>query len=302
MQKHAFANNIKQYETHYDPLPIEKSAALYYDKTEVSLPYFEDFPELHYHNRYEIGVCIKGDGLFLSEGKFASVSKGDVIFISPKSRHYSRSIDKNNPCLCRFFYYKPDRISQLLEKGNFQEQELENIINKIPTIIRASEYPNAQKAFKELADLVISEQMQKGLLIGLRLSALFLEARTWFDTENTELKSISTNFRRQSIKEVADFITLHYNEDINSKQLSNICHLSESQLRRQFIAAYGVPPIAYRNRLRGDIAAELLRRSDQSVSEIAESLGYTSTSDFYRMFKSFYGIPPSKYRKLNTLP
>lgn len=296
MQKHAFADNMKQYKTQYDPLPTEDSVALYYDKEAVALPYSETFPKLHYHNRYEIGICLKGEGLFLSEGKYVSVSRGDIIFIAPKRRHYSRSLDKDSPCICRFLYYKSERIAKFLET-----EDLLTIADKIPTVIRAGEFPKAHEAFKKLADIVASPFAQKGLLVGLHLSAILIEAYDWFTNGNTSRKEAFSPIGKQSIKEVADYISLHYNENITAKQLSQICHLSESQLRRQFIAAYGLPPIAYRNRLRSDIAAELLLKSEQSIAEISDSLGYTSTSDFYRMFKNFYGTSPSKYRKVNTI-
>lgn len=299
MQKHAFIDDIKQYETLYDPLPTEDSVALYYDKEAVALPYSDSFPKQHYHNRYEIGICLSGDGLFLSEGKYASVSKGDIIFISPKSRHYSRSLDKNEPCLCRFLYYKTERIAKLLDKTD--EQDFLNTVSKIPTVIREREFLNAHSAFKKLTDIVLGEHSQKGLLVGLHLSALILEANDWFSGGKNHHKASVPSIRKQSIKEVAEYISLHYNENITAKQLTRICHLSESQLRRQFIAAFGMPPTKYRNQLRSDIAAELLKRSEQSIAEISDSLGYNSTSDFYRMFKKFYGVSPSKYRKSNTM-
>ncbi len=298
MQKHAFIDKTKQYETHYDPLPAKDNADLYYDKEAVALPYFENFPKLHYHSRYEIGICLKGKGLFLSNGKFVSISSGDIIFIPPQSRHYSRSLNKNEPCLCRFLYYKAERIYDFLEQ---REQNLSNTASAIPTVVRATEFPKAHMAFKRLTDVISGEQDKKDLLVGLLLSALLLEASDWFkDTKRHQKVGVKTA-RKQSIKEVADYITLHYNEDITAKELSQICHLSESQLRRQFITSYGIPPIAYRNRLRSEIAQELLLRSEQSIAEISDSLGYSSTSDFYRMFKSFYGVPPSKYRKNNII-
>jgi AraC-like DNA-binding protein len=58
-----------------------------------------------------------------------------------------------------------------------------------------------------------------------------------------------------------------------------------------------MPPIAYRNSLRSSIAAELLLRTEFSISEISTKLGFTSSSDFYRAFRKQYGESPSEYRK-----
>ncbi|MCL6603801.1 MAG: AraC family transcriptional regulator [Paenibacillus sp.] len=51
------------------------------------------------------------------------------------------------------------------------------------------------------------------------------------------------------------------------------------------------------NRTRVEKSAELLNRTTESVSEIAEKTGFTNTSYFYRMFKKYYGLTPNDYRK-----
>ena len=58
-----------------------------------------------------------------------------------------------------------------------------------------------------------------------------------------------------------------------------------------------MPPLAFRNALRGRVAAELLCRTEWSVGQIAEQVGYSTPSDFYRAFCQLYGMSPSEYRK-----
>ena len=95
---------------------------------------------------------------------------------------------------------------------------------------------------------------------------------------------------------VVEFLSIHYMESQSAAELAEICHLSESQLRRHFIAAYGMPPIAYRNFMRCKIAAQLLVRTDLSISEISEKVGFSCTSDFYRAFMKHHSVSPSEYR------
>ena len=78
-------------------------------------------------------------------------------------------------------------------------------------------------------------------------------------------------------------------------------HLSESQLRRRFVAAYGIPPIAYRNRLRCKIAMELLCRSELGVAQIAQQVGFEDPTDFYRRFRAETGLSPSDFRKKHSI-
>jgi AraC-like DNA-binding protein len=103
-------------------------------------------------------------------------------------------------------------------------------------------------------------------------------------------------------EKVAQFIALHYSESHSTEELAKLVHISPSQLRRQFLASYGLPPIAYRGKLRAGIGAVLLLRTKLSVAQIAEQVGYNCVSDFYRIFTRRYGVSPSEYRKENLKP
>lgn len=299
MQKRAFLKK-KQYETVFSPLPIEADATLYYDKTSVFLPYAEDFPKLHYHDRYEIGICEAGEGLFLSEGNFTSVSKGDLIFVAPKSRHYSRSLHADALCHCRFVYLRAEEIDEILQIGNEEEKvRFQMSLTRIPTVIRPNEYPTAAALLSEITALCQESVPHRDRLAILRLATFLLESERWFpriEDLTLEEHPICREPHLEAAK-IAEYLSLHYFESQTAKELAAMCHLSESQLRRQFLGSYGIPPIAYRNFLRCNIASELLCRTDLSIAEISEQLGYSSPSDFYRQFQKHHKISPSEYRK-----
>ena len=44
-------------------------------------------------------------------------------------------------------------------------------------------------------------------------------------------------------------------------------------------------------------AAQLLRETDLSVSEIAQRVGYESQSRLTAAFKEYFGMPPKEYRQ-----
>ena len=138
--------------------------------------------------------------------------------------------------------------------------------------------------------------VNRDALLTLKLSAFILEYHAFFDNfENHNYFQSKTDDVATTISE---YLTLNYNRNDTAKELAAKCFISESQLRRRFLAVYGMPPIAYRNHLRCKIAAKLLTQTRLSISEISERIGYTSTSDFYRAFIKHYGIPPSAYRKV----
>jgi AraC-like DNA-binding protein len=73
--------------------------------------------------------------------------------------------------------------------------------------------------------------------------------------------------------------------------------LSYDTFRRRFAAEIGQSPLAYRNRIRLQTAATLLRGTDLTLRSIARNLGYTDEYHLSHRFRAHYGVPPSHYRK-----
>ena len=65
---------------------------------------------------------------------------------------------------------------------------------------------------------------------------------------------------------------------------------------KMFKKQYGIPPIAYFNRLKIYKAMSLLLSTDLSVDAIAQNVGINDPSYFARMFREHANITPTRYR------
>ncbi|MFI8977359.1 cupin domain-containing protein [Nocardia asteroides] len=83
-------------------------------------------------------------------------------------------------------------------------------------------------------------------------------------------------------------------------QLARAVAMSRPAFARRFKELAGVPPLAYLSTLRLDLAAAMLRDSDRPISEIAESVGYTSEFAFSRAFSRAHGLAPGRYRRTSA--
>lgn len=79
--------------------------------------------------------------------------------------------------------------------------------------------------------------------------------------------------------------------------LAQIAHVSSSHFSRQFRAAFGETPHRYLQRRRVERAMELLRETDQPVTDVCFSVGFNSLGTFSRTFRTIVGESPSDYRR-----
>ena len=177
MQKRA-SSPIQAYNTQFSPIPAEQGETVYFSGLYTALPYAEDFPFLHYHDRYEIGICEDGEGLFLSEGVFSSISQGDLVFIPPSRRHYSRSLNKEKPCICRFAYLRAETVEQLIRLSSSDDRKVNDLIqhsNGVPPVIRTAESPEAASSLKRIIESCAKKTPEGNTTASLLFSAFFFD-------------------------------------------------------------------------------------------------------------------------------
>lgn len=71
-------------------------------------------------------------------------------------------------------------------------------------------------------------------------------------------------------------------------------------LSRAFRAAYGCAPGYYLRRLRIEHARRLLRDSEMTLSQVAQTIGYYDQSHFTTVFRRVTGTTPARYRARHT--
>jgi len=133
--------------------------------------------------------------------------------------------------------------------------------------------------------------MEDCMSVLYRIYGEFLNA-----TGSSYLSSVS----RQRMNSALVYINEHLgDEDLSVPQIARAVHLSESHFRRSFKEAFQLSPIQYINTQRISKAKERIRYSSDSLSSIAEALGYSSVYHFSHVFKKEVGISPGEFRKID---
>ena len=91
------------------------------------------------------------------------------------------------------------------------------------------------------------------------------------------------------------------NENLQSLFIEEQLGISNSQLYRKIKQNFGFSPGDLIRTIRLKYAAELLRKSNCTVSEVCYQSGFNNRSYFYREFKKMYSSTPKNYQLQNTL-
>ena len=112
--------------------------------------------------------------------------------------------------------------------------------------------------------------------------------------------STSAEYIRR-IDKALGFIEKHLDQVIRLEDIARASHFSPFHFHRIFHALLGETVNAYVSRKRIEKSAmRLLYQSALSVTQVAQSGGFSSSANFSRAFKNHYGVSPSEFRQTRT--
>lgn len=121
----------------------------------------------------------------------------------------------------------------------------------------------------------------------------------FLDQKMTEVQALRDQSVRKEIAEAKRFVMMHLGEKIGMEEMANRLKLSPPHFSRIFKNETGETFVEFVTRSKMERAQELLNRSDLTIQQIAEQLGFENTSYFIKVFRSSTGKSPNEYR--NTI-
>ena len=101
------------------------------------------------------------------------------------------------------------------------------------------------------------------------------------------------------IEQSRDYVRKHYREKIYLEDVAEALCISPTYLSRLFKRETGQNFQDYINEVRVDRAANLLKYSEMSLSEISQYVNFPNQSYFGKIFKKYKNITPRAYRDFN---
>ena len=182
---------------------------------------------------------------------------------------------------------------ELIRKTREQHQNTDFIITS-----GFSEFEYAKAAMK----YQVSDYLLKPIDPSeLKESLQHLELK--YQSEQADLEDVFCNdICNQSPAHIAellkDYITMHYNEEINLNTIAYNLSYSASYLTKIFCQYCNTSPSKYLISLRIQKAQQLLSHNTElSIRQVGETVGYPEQGYFSRIFKKQTGFSPIEYRE-----
>lgn len=257
-----------------------------------------EFP-IHTHDFDELVIIFKGTAVHVIDEQRFTVKAGDVFVISQNHEHQYQEMHglalanilfdpeslgisqwdiRTLPGFHALFSLEPAFRSQHGFRSRLQLSERQ--LNLVYEIVRnlTQETEQRNPGYRVMA---------KGLFMQLAVAL----SRAY----STEPTGESIDLLR--IGDAIAHIETHYSEKITLGELARKSHLSQRHFSRIFQECVGRSPIDHLKHVRCQRAAELLKRTDRTITDIAFDCGFSDSNYFTRNFRQTMGITPKQYRQ-----
>lgn len=255
--------------------------------------YGENIHNMHFHNLLEIGYCHYGDGDLVIEDDTYRFDAGMISCIPANYLHVTRS-DANVRAFWEYIYISPEDIVRQWGKSTQETRQIMDAVGRKSFFVKVEECP----AIAALIRAIFVEMQHRSAhyrecVRGMAYALLFEIARfNDMGEEQSAGKSISLQ-----LGSAIEYVDKNYPNNFKISDLANECHMSETHFRRIFQEKMNMTPVEYVNFVRVRKACELIDKTDISMEDVAEKVGFITPSTFNRNFRRIIGTSPYQWKK-----
>ena len=255
----------------------------------------------HTHEFNEIVIITGGKGMHVTGQDSYELSKGDAFVIGGSLPHDYEKIDElalvnvlfdfdglgfnpldlaTLPGFHALFILEPNwrKRHQFESRLRLSLRDLQTAVNLIDRLDR--ELENRSAGFRFLSTSVFMQ------LVG-HLSRCYADSSSKSSSSKSLLR----------IGKTISHLEVNFSQEISLDYLVEMSGMSRRNFLREFENATGCTPISYLIGLRLENAAELLKKTDVNITQIAFQVGFNDSNYFARQFRKRFNTSPREYRK-----
>lgn len=232
----------------------------------------------------EIVLCQRGALTFKKNNRFYHLMPGDIIINRPWEKHCLFSHPRSLSTFWLLARVQP-ASAPLLNLPEKESRTLKKALLTLSPQVRRDD-GRVRQAFVRLLKYYDSRKSDKRLL-GLLGTSLHLLMATIETASHNHSLSLSNRIK-QVISEMRRNPGANYVID----DMAHEANLSPGHFMSRFKQIVGVPPYQFLLECRINSAKEQLRATQRNITDIAMSLGYSSSQHFASAFKRATGMTP----------
>jgi len=238
----------------------------------------------------EMVICFGGTSHQLSQGGPAKVQAIESLLAGgPNVQRAAPSVSSDGTSLlCGAFLLSHTKLNPLFAalppvmRANFS---------------RAGEFNNLSGVARLMAEEIDQRSPGGGYVVERLLEILCAEAvRSHLETVSPDKTNWFRGIKDPVIGKAVAAIHAHPGENWSVQRLADRVAMSPSRFAARFSESIGDSPMSYITKWRMSLACRALAEGNQSVDQLAETVGYESPAAFSRTFKKHVGVSPAVWK------
>jgi len=245
------------------------------------------------HNFWECLYVLEGAVCVSADERVYNLMRGEIIFHKPLEFHKFIVDSTNGADLLIFSFSAEGPLTDWLRNKVFRLSDTQ--IRLIKSMLsyayaKAAELDHSQDTFHYLLKPFRHHSCYSQMLTAY-LYQLFLSL-----ADEGTIASVSSSPDVTIFSHAIGYLNRNLHTQPSVVEIAQSCNVSESSLKRIFEKYAGISVHKYLIKLKIKAAMELLQNGE-SVSIVAEKLGFNSQSYFSKAFKRETGINPSTFKQ-----
>ena len=252
----------------------------------------------HWHATLEINVCVSGVLKTSTQRGEYIVREGDAVLVNANVLHRNEAYEGAPGVRVQTHMFDRSLVAAAeLPQRRYVAPVVEcTLLDALPLFRENAEHRAVLEALDRAFEAADEEKD------GYELEICGLLNRAWQGVYALALPVIGARqplprMETARLKQMLGFIREHYAEDISPADVAASAGVCERECFRCFRQELGTTPLATLTDFRLRKAAELLRETDRSVSDIAAACGFANSSYFGKVFRSRMNLSPLAYRR-----
>ena len=252
----------------------------------------------HWHATLEINVCASGVLKTSTQRGEYIVQEGDAVLVNANVLHRNEAFEgAPGVCVQTHMFDRSLVAAAELPQRRYVAPVVEcTLLDALPLLRENAEHRAVLEAL-DRAFAAAGEEKD-----GYELEICGLLNRAWQGIYALALPVIGARqplprMETARLKRMLGFIRDHFAEDISPADIAASAGVCERECFRCFKQELGTTPLATLTDFRLRKAAELLRETDRSVSDIAAACGFANSSYFGKVFRRRMNLSPLAYRR-----